>query len=375
MSGANTASKPRWITASLKRPNKDENMRMQQHSHVFLSIQGENMIDLNATYLGLNLKSPLVASASALSKKLENIRKMEDAGLGAVVLYSLFEEEVDHESIELNYFLNRGTESFPEAITYFPDLNNYTLQAEKYLDLIREAKKSVSIPVIGSLNGVSTGGWVKYARRIEEAGADALELNLYYVASDAQIDSQNLERAYLDVINAILSEIHIPLAVKLSPFFTSLPNFLQKISQAGVRGAVLFNRFYQPDLEIDSLEVQPHLELSTSSDLLLPLRWIAISHGRLPLDLALSSGVHNGRDMVKAIMAGASVVMVASELVAKGIPRAAEMLQEFEQWIMKHDYASVNEIRGILSQKNVASPAVFERANYMKALRLFDDRF
>ena len=333
------------------------------------------MIDLKATYLGLNLKSPLVASASVLSKKLENIRKMEDTGLGAVVLYSLFEEEVDHESIELNYFLNRGTESFPEAITYFPDLNNYTLQAEKYLDLIREAKKSVSIPVIGSLNGVSTGGWVKYARRIEEAGADALELNLYYVASDAQIDGQNLERAYLDVINAIRSEIHIPLAVKLSPFFTSLPNFLQKISQAGVRGAVLFNRFYQPDLEIDSLEVQPHLELSTSSDLLLPLRWIAISHGRLPLDLALSSGVHNGRDMVKAIMAGASVVMVASELVAKGIPRAAEMLQEFEQWIMKHDYASVNEIRGILSQKNVASPSVFERANYMKALRLFDDRF
>ncbi len=333
------------------------------------------MIDLKATYLGLNLKSPLVASASVLSKKLENIRKMEDTGLGAVVLYSLFEEEVDHESIELNYFLNRGTESFPEAITYFPDLNNYTLQAEKYINLIREAKKSVSIPVIASLNGVSTGGWVKYARRIEEAGADALELNLYYVASDAQIDGQNLERAYLDVINAIRAEIQIPLAVKLSPFFTSLPNFLQKISQAGVRGAVLFNRFYQPDLEIESLEVQPHLELSASSDLLLPLRWIAISHGRLPLDMALSSGVHNGRDMVKAIMAGASVVMVASELVAKGIPRAAEMLQEFEQWIMKHDYASVNEIRGILSQKNVASPAVFERANYMKALRLFDDRF
>lgn len=333
------------------------------------------MIDLNATYLGLNLKSPLVASASVLSKKLENIRKMEDAGLGAVVLYSLFEEEVDHESIELNYFLNRGTESFPEAITYFPDLNNYTLQAEKYLDLIREAKKSVSIPVIGSLNGVSTGGWIKYARQIEEAGADALELNLYYVASDAQIDGQSLEHAYLDVISAIRAQIQIPLAVKLSPFFTSLPNFLQKISQAGVQGAVLFNRFYQPDLDIENLEVQPHLELSTSSDLLLPLRWIAISHGRLPLDLALSSGVHNGRDMVKAIMAGASVVMVASEMVARGIPRAAEMLQEFEQWIMKHDYASASEIRGILSQKNVASPAVFERANYMKALRLFDDRF
>ncbi len=333
------------------------------------------MIDLNATYLGLNLKSPLVASASVLSKKLENIRKMEDAGLGAVVLYSLFEEEVDHESIELNYFLNRGTESFPEAITYFPDLNNYTLQAEKYLDLIREAKKSVSIPVIGSLNGVSTGGWIKYARQIEEAGADALELNLYYVASDAQIDCQSLEHAYLDVISAIRAQIQIPLAVKLSPFFTSLPNFLQKISQAGVQGAVLFNRFYQPDLDIENLEVQPYLELSTSSDLLLPLRWIAISHGRLPLDLALSSGVHNGRDMVKAIMAGASVVMVASEMVARGIPRAAEMLQEFEQWIMKHDYASASEIRGILSQKNVASPAVFERANYMKALRLFDDRF
>jgi dihydroorotate dehydrogenase (fumarate) len=333
------------------------------------------MNDLRSTYLGLSLKNPLIASASVLSKKLENIKTMEDAGLAAVVLYSLFEEEIDHESIELNYYLDRGTESYPEAITYFPEMDNYELEPEKYLNLIRKAKESVSIPVIGSLNGISNSGWIKYAKLIEEAGADALELNTYYVASDAQITGEKLENAYLDVIQAIHQQIHIPLAIKLSPFFSSLPNFLFKAAQMGVKGAVLFNRFYQPDLDLDNLVVEPHLELSDSSDLLLPLRWIAITYDRLPLDFALTSGVHNGQDMVKAIMAGSSVVMSASELVSKGISRAAEMLQEFELWTEDHGYSSVSEMRGILSQKKVAFPAVFERANYMKALRLLDNRF
>jgi len=290
------------------------------------------------------------------------------------VLFSLFEEEIIHESLELNYYLNRGTESFPEAITYFPDLQTYNLEPEKYLNLIRKARESVAIPVIGSLNGVSDSGWTKYAKLIEEAGADALELNLYFVAADTSLSGAELEKTYLDVIRNVRAQIKIPLAVKLSPFFSSLPNFAQAAAQAGAQALVLFNRFYQPDLDIEALEVKPWLELSDSTALLLPLRWIAILHGRVQLDLALTSGVHSSRDMVKAVMAGAAAVMSASELIAAGIPRAAEMLQEFEQWLGEHEYESVAQMRGILSQKAVASPSAFERANYMKALALFDNR-
>lgn len=332
------------------------------------------MPDLRTKYLGLDLKNPLIASASALSKKLANIKKMEDAGIGAVVLFSLFEEEITHESLELDYFLSRGTESFAEAITYFPDFDHYNLKPEKYLSLIRQAKESVDIPVIGSLNGISSGGWIKYAGLIQEAGADALELNLYFVPTDADIDSQELETAYLKVIEDVRREIKIPLAVKLSPFFSSLPNFAAKAVQAGADGLVLFNRFYQPDLDIDALEAKPFLELSTSSDLLLPLRWTAILYDRIKADLALSSGVHTGRDMVKAIMAGSSVVMSASGLVAQGIARAAGMLKEFEDWLTAHDYESVQQMRGVLSLKSIDHPAAFERANYMKALTIYDNR-
>jgi len=332
------------------------------------------MPELKTSYLGLELKNPLVASSSVLSKKLDNIKKMEDAGLSAVVLFSLFEEEIIHESLELNYYLNRGTESYPEAITYFPDLETYNLEPEKYLNLIRKAKENLSIPVIGSLNGVSNGGWIKYAKLIEEAGADALELNLYFVAADVDVSGDDLENAYLEVIKNVRREIRIPLAVKLSPFFSSLPNFVQKVAQAGVRGVALFNRFYQPDLDIEALEVKPWLELSVPTDMLLPLRWIAILYNRVEMDFALTSGVHSGQDMVKAVMAGASAVMSASELVAAGIPRAAQMLSEFEQWLAAHEYDSVSQMRGILSQKSIASPSAYERANYMKALTLFDNR-
>jgi len=332
------------------------------------------MMDLKTKYLGLDLKNPLIASASSLSKKLENIKKMEDAGISAVVLFSLFEEEILHESLELNYFLNQGTESYPEAITYFPDLANYNLGKEKYLNLIRKAKESVQIPVIGSLNGISNSGWIKYAHLIEEAGADALELNLYFVTTDPEITAQELENSHIQVVKNIRKEIHIPLAVKLSPFFSSLPNFVNKLVQAGANSIVLFNRFYQPDLDIESLEVCPWLELSTSSDLLLPLRWTAILYSKVKLDIALTSGVHHGNDMVKAVMAGASAAMSASELVAQGIDRASGILTEFSEWMDSHEYESVSQMQGVLSQKSVASPSAFERANYMKALSLFDNR-
>jgi len=324
--------------------------------------------------MGLALKNPLVASSSSLSKKLDSIKQMEDAGLSAVVLFSLFEEEIIHESLELDYFLTRGTESYPEAITYFPDLGHYNLGPEKYLNLIRAAKESVEIPLIGSLNGISSGGWVKYARLIEQAGADALELNLYFIPTDADISAQQLEEAYLQVIRDIRQEISIPLAVKLSPQFSSLPHFAAQVEQSGVSALVLFNRFYQPDLDVEKLEVVPKLELSSSADLLLPLRWTAILFGRTNLDIALTSGVHSATDMAKAILAGASVVLSASELVEHGIPRAASLLEEFQVWVSRHEYQSVRQMRGVLSQQKVAQPAAFERANYMKALTTFDNR-
>jgi len=332
------------------------------------------MTDLSTTYMGLTLKNPLVASSSSLSKQLDSIKRMEDAGLSAVVLFSLFEEEIIHESLELDYFLTRGTESYPEAITYFPDLGHYNLGPEKYLNLIRSAKESVEIPLIGSLNGISSGGWLKYARLIEQAGADALELNLYFIPTDADISAQQLEEAYLQVIRDIRREISIPLAVKLSPQFSSLPHFVAQVEQAGASALVLFNRFYQPDLDVEKLEVVPKLDLSTSADLLLPLRWTAILFGRTNLDIALTSGVHSATDMAKAILAGASVVLSASELVEKGIPRAVSLLGEFQDWVSRHAYESVRQMRGVLSQQKVAQPAAFERANYMKALTTFDNR-
>ncbi len=331
------------------------------------------MADLRTKYLGLELTSPLVASASALSKKLDNIKQMEDAGLGAVVLYSLFEEQIIHDSLALDHFLTRGTESFAEAITYFPELSAYNTGPENYLKLIRQAKEAVKMPVIGSLNGISTGGWIQYAKLIEEAGADALELNLYFVTTDPNLPSAELEAAKLQLIADVHKSIKIPLAVKLSPFFTSLPHFAASAVSAGAKGLVLFNRFYQPNLDITNLTVVPELELSTSSDLLLPLRWIAILFDRVHADFALTSGVHTVEDMVKAIMAGASVAMTASELVKNGIARAKPLLVEFNQWMDDYDYRSVEQMRGVLSQKSVAEPAAFERANYMKALTLFDN--
>ncbi|HEX9012667.1 MAG TPA: dihydroorotate dehydrogenase-like protein [Anaerolineaceae bacterium] len=332
------------------------------------------MVDLSTTYLGLKLKNPLVASASPLSKKLESVVKLEEAGASAVVLYSLFEEQIAYESRSLSFFLDQGSESNPEAATYFPDLGHYNVGAEGYLEHIRKLKSAVKIPVIGSLNGVTEGGWIDYAKKIEDAGADALELNLYNIPTDLYVTASEVEQEYLDVVRHVRSAVKIPLAVKLSPFFTSLPNFASQLSEAGVNGLVLFNRFYQPDFDIETLEVVPSLELSTSHELRLPLRWIAILYGRVNLDMALTSGVHTGQDAIKALMAGSSAVMLASELIHNGQARLGAILHEMEEWLEKFEYLSVEQMRGSMSQRAVDDPSAFERGNYMKALNTFDHR-
>jgi dihydroorotate dehydrogenase (fumarate) len=330
------------------------------------------MVDLTTTYLGLKLKNPLVASPSPLSEKVENVVRMEQAGVAAVVMYSLFEEQIIHESLELDYFLTRGTESFAEALTYFPNIGKYSLAPDKYIEILEKTKRSVNIPVLGSLNGVSTGGWIEYAQKIQDTGADGLELNLYYLPTDINLTSTQLEDNYLKLVNDIRGKVKIPLAVKLAPFFTSLPNFANRLVQAGADGLVLFNRFYQPDLDLENLEVVPNLVLSNSDDLRLPLRWIAILYGKVKADLALTSGVHTSEDAIKAIMAGANVAMTTSALLKRGTSAIQQILTGLEKWMTEREYESVKQMRGSMSQGAVVEPAAFERANYMKVLNSFN---
>jgi dihydroorotate dehydrogenase (fumarate) len=331
------------------------------------------MTDLSTTYLGLNLKNPLVASASPLSKKVERARRLEEAGMAAVVMHSLFEEQIIHESLELDHFLNRGSESFAEALSYLPDGGLYGISPEKYLNQVAGLKKALSIPVIGSLNGVSKGGWTSYARRIEEAGADALELNMYYVATDMDMTSSDIEDTQVELVAEVKSAIRIPLAVKISPFVTSIPNFVKRLVDAGADGLVLFNRFYQPDFDLDELEIVHSLDLSTSSDLRLPLRWISILHGRVEADFALTSGIHTHTDVLKAMMAGSKVAMMASGLLHDGEQLVVRILTDLEAWMKEREYESIRQMQGSMSQKSVREPAAFERANYMKVLGSFRD--
>jgi len=331
-------------------------------------------VDLTTTYLGLPLKNPLVASASPLSKKIDSVRRLADAGIAAVVLYSLFEEQITHESHELDHYLTRGTNTYAEALSYFPDLEHYNIGPEPYLEHLQRVKRAVDIPVIGSLNGVSTGGWVEYAQRIEAAGADALELNIYYLPTDPEVTSAELEQSYLTLVRDVRAQLRIPIAIKLSPSFTALPNIARRFADAGANGLVLFNRFYQPDFDLEQLEVVPTLTLSTSDDLRLPLRWIAMLDGRVPVDFALSGGVHTAEDVLKAMMAGASVTMLTSELLAHGIARVQDILMDLQTWMIAHEYESIAQMRGSMSQRAVAEPAAFERANYMKVLNSFDNQ-
>jgi dihydroorotate dehydrogenase (fumarate) len=328
----------------------------------------ESLSDLTTGYLGLALKNPLVASASPLSRKIESARRLEEAGIAAIVMYSLFEEEITHESLELDHYLELGAHSYAESVSYFPDLSTYSVGPERYLEHLARLKAALTIPVIASLNGVSSGGWIEYAQRIEDAGADALELNIYYLPANMDLTASELETSYLNLVRDVRAEISIPIAVKLSPYFTALPNFAQRLVQAGADGLVLFNRFYQPDFDLEAFGVTPNLRLSTSNELRLRLRWVAMLYERIEANLALTGGVHTGEDIVKGLMAGATVTMTASELLANGEARASSMLAELQAWMAEHDYESISQLRGCMSQRAVAEPAAFERANYLKVL-------
>jgi dihydroorotate dehydrogenase (fumarate) len=327
------------------------------------------MMDLSTTYMGLKLAHPIVPSAGPLSNSLDRIKRLEDAGAPAVVMYSLFEEQIEEESHILDHYLNYGADAFAEALTYFPDMSRYNVGPEEYLNLIRRAKGAVRMPIIGSLNGMSPGGWTTYARQIEQAGADALELNVYYIATDLHVTSAQVEQIYIDALKEVKSSVRIPVAMKLSPFFSATADMVRRLSESGANALVLFNRFYQPDFDLDNLEVVPHLVLSTSDELRLPLRWVAILYGRIKCNLAISTGVHTHFDALKGIMAGAHVTFAASELLHNGAGRIGEIVQGMRDWMEENEYISVAQMRGSMSQQSVANPAAFERANYMKVLQ------
>lgn len=326
-------------------------------------------MNLKTKYLGLELAHPIVPSASPLSRDLEGIRLLEDAGAPAIVLLSLFEEQIRTEAESLDYFLDRGNDSYAEAVTYYPDLGTYNRGTESYLELIRSAKQAVNVPVIASLNGATPGGWTLYAREMEKAGADAIELNTYFLATDPRKTGFEVERDYVQILREVRSAVKVPIAVKLSPYFSSTSNMAWQLAEGGADGLVLFNRFYQPDLDLENLTVTPALNLSTSAELRLPLRWIAILHGRVPVDLALTTGVHTAVDVIKGVMAGAKVVMVASELLQNGIQRVSELRRDVEAWLGEHEYESIEQMTGSLSQARVEDPGGFERANYMRTLQ------
>ena len=328
-------------------------------------------MDLTTKYMGLSLKNPIVPSASPLSESVDSVKALEDAGAAAVVVYSLFEEQITHESGELDHYLSYGTESYAEATSYFPEPEDFKMGPVEYLDHIANLKKSCDIPIIGSLNGVSNGGWVKFAQNIEQAGADGLELNVYYIPTNPNLTGSEVETMYSDTLKAVKENVKIPVAVKLSPFFTSFSNIARRLDHDGADALVMFNRFYQPDFDLAKLEVVPNLELSTNWEMRLPLRWIAILYGHIKANMAATSGVHTHEDVLKIMMAGGDIAMVCSELLKHGIGRITEMVNGLKTWMEENEYESINQMKGSMSQKSVGEPAAFERANYMKALSTY----
>ncbi|MFP4417196.1 MAG: dihydroorotate dehydrogenase-like protein [Chitinispirillaceae bacterium] len=326
------------------------------------------MADMKTRYMGLEIQNPFIASASPLWKDVDNVKKAQEAGAAAVVLHSLFEEQITSEERELNKYLLQGTEHFAEAITYFPDSADYHFPPDEYVEHIRQMKDAVSIPIIGSLNGVSPGGWIRYARLIEQAGVDALELNIYYLPTDPKLSGGQIEQNYISLTKQVAESIKIPLAVKISPYISSLPWFASEVREAGARGFVIFNRFYQPDLDIEAMEVVPNLRLSNSDELRIRIRWLAILYDAVDIDLAVTGGVHTGEDAVKAVLAGADVVMITSALLRNGIAYLQTIQQQFSAWMQQHEYESIEDMRGAMSQHSVEHPAAFERANYMKVI-------
>lgn len=328
-------------------------------------------MDLKTKYMGLELKNPIVPSASPLSQTVDSVKKLEDAGASAVVVYSLFEEQITHESGELDHFLSYGAESYAEATSYFPQPDEFQTGPYEYIDHIANLKKAVDIPIIGSLNGISSGGWVQYAKSIQEAGADALELNIYYVPTSCQLSSGEVEKMYVDTLKAVKEQVSIPVAVKLGPFFTSFANMAKQLDDAGADALVLFNRFYQPDFDLEKLEVVPNLVLSTNWEMRLPLRWIAILYGQIKASMAATSGIQDHLDVLKVMMSGGDAAMIASELLRNGYDRIGEILDGLKNWMEENEYDSIEMMKGSMSQKACAEPAAFERANYMKLLNSY----
>jgi dihydroorotate dehydrogenase (fumarate) len=325
------------------------------------------MTDVSTDYLGFKLTTPLVASSGPLCKSVDNICRMEEAGIAAVVLPSLFEEQIEAESTQLDRILSSGVETY-EAQSYFPDMTSYNIGPDGYLEHIRALKASVHVPVIASLNGVSLGGWVRYAKLMQQAGADALELNLYEMATDPHVRGSFIEARYCAIVREIRSQVQIPLAVKIGPYFSSIPNIARRLAKAGANAVVIFNRFYQPDFELESLELLPALQLSTSQELLLRLRWAAVLCGRIPADIAITGGVHTAEDIVKCVLAGARVAMTTSALLRHGIDHAKRLLRDLEQWLERYEYDSIRQMRGAMSAGKVPDPSAFERANYLRVL-------
>jgi dihydroorotate dehydrogenase (fumarate) len=328
-------------------------------------------MNLNTTYMGLKLKSPLVPSASPLTETVDAAKKLEDAGAAAVVLHSLFEEQIRHEQLELQHATQAGTESFAEALTYFPEPSEYRLGPEEYLHHISKLKKHLSIPVIASLNGMTPGGWTDYARKAEQAGADALECNIYFLATNPKESGPEVEDRYLEIVRLVKEQVKIPVAVKLSPYFSSVSAMAGRLDEAGVDGLALFNRFYQPDFDLEELEVTPNLVLSTPFESRMVMRWIGVLFGRVKADLAGTSGVYTHEDAIKLIMSGASVVHLCSALLKHGPEHLSRIEKAMRDWMGEHEYESVTQMKGSMSQRSVPNPAAFERANYMKTLNSF----
>ena len=329
-------------------------------------------MNLSTTYLGMKLKNPIVASASPLSRSMESMHRLEDAGASAIVMHSLFEEQITHETDELDHYKTYGTESFAEALSYFPDTGDYHLGPEEYLELVAKAANKLEIPIIASLNGVTPGGWTNYAKKMVEAGASALEFNVYYIPTDGTLPGVEVENRYADMVIHMRSTVKIPLSIKLSPFFSSIPNIAQRLVREGADGLVLFNRFYQPDIDLEELNVKPGVELSDSYANRLPMRWIGILYGKLKASLAATSGIHTAEDVLKLAMVGADVTMMCSALLMHGPVHIGKVLKDVERWMNEHEYESIEQMKGSLSHKSIADPSAYERANYMKALNRYE---
>ena len=326
-------------------------------------------MDLSTKYLGMQLRTPLVASASPLSQEISGIRSLEDAGASAVVLYSLFEEQLRQEALELERDLNAGTESFAESLTYFPRTSEFHTGSEGYLNHIRKAKEAVAIPIIASLNGSTLGGWTKFARQVEQAGADAIECNIYFIPTNTEIDGAEVEKIYTDIIREVKTAVHIPVAAKLSPFFSNLANMAKRLDQLGTDGLVLFNRFYQPDIDLEELEIKPNVLLSSPQELRLPLTWVGILYGRVRASLAATTGVYRREDVIKLLMVGADVTMLCSALLRHGVGHLRHVEQGVRTWMEEHEYESVHQMQGSMSQLRCPDPGAFERAQYMRAVK------